>query len=154
MRWWPCNFAGSIIHDDQNRCKSVSPPGWTIYRWLCVRLETGGSHLPPCPRGHPIAHPVSSTLGNYQLGFRIWTHVTIDWDELSKIVRIKCLSNGWDSQLFGFNSNHDWSLLCRNIFLFVFMKIERQQRANWHAKPWSIMFLIFIFWYFSLTKHK
>ena len=72
------NLSGSIITDDQNRCKSVSlPPGQTISVVVC---QIGNCELTPAPgaSGHPIAHSVSSTLGNYQLACRFQTHVTID----------------------------------------------------------------------------
>lgn len=72
------NLSGSIISDHQNRCKSDSlPPGQTISVVVC---QIGNCELTPAPgaSGHPIAHSVSSTLGNYQLGFRFQTHVTID----------------------------------------------------------------------------
>ena len=65
MRWWPHNFAGSIISDDQNRCKSVSP-------WL---LDNGGGcvsdwncdpHLLSTKLTHPSPGVINTrTIINY-----------------------------------------------------------------------------------------
>lgn len=65
MRWWPHNFAGSIISDDQNRCKSVSP-------WLpdngggCVSDWNSDPHLLSTMLTHPSPGVINTrTIINY-----------------------------------------------------------------------------------------
>ena len=72
MRWWPHNFAGSIISDDQNRCKSVSPwlpdnGGGCVSDWNSESTPAQHNAHPSLTRRHQ--HP-----DNYQL-------CLIDWAE-------------------------------------------------------------------------